>query len=140
MVMTRREFIAVGATTLTVAGAAGTVFGGMFSTPEQKLALPFKVIFDERFAESRLFAQQATRAGVTTAGISGDVSTLWYTELRPRLEQGTAAIAGMTTVSSLFCLEQLAHNYWMTVQTRTEHPQGLVSWVIAPNNQNRNAV
>lgn len=140
MVMTRREFIAIGATALTAAGVAGTAFATTFSTSEQQLVLPFKVIFDERFAESRLFAQQAANTGVMTAGIRGDVSALWFSELRPRLNKGAVAIAGMTTASSLFCLEQLASNYWMKVQARTEHPQALVAWIIAPNNQNRNAV
>lgn len=140
MTMTRREFIAVGATALTVAGMAGTAFASIVSTPDQKRVLPFRVIFDERFSESRLFAQQALGAGVITAAIRDDVSALWFSELRPRLEQGAVAIAGMTTATSLFCLEQFASDYWMKVQVRTEHPQALVAWLIAPNNQNRNAV
>jgi hypothetical protein len=80
-----------------------------------------KVIFDSRFAASRAFAAAAASAGRTTAAIRGDVTALWFDDLRLRWATPGGAIAGMTTFSSLFCLEQLAKDHWMRVIVRAEH-------------------
>jgi hypothetical protein len=57
MMMTRRDFIAAGATAPT---AAGTVQAKPLASDLQRLrAQPSIMVFDERFADTRLFAQQA---------------------------------------------------------------------------------
>jgi hypothetical protein len=80
-----------------------------------------KVIFDSRFAAGRAFAVAAAGAGRTTAAIRGDVTALWFDDLRLRWATPGGAIAGMTTLRSLFCLEQLAKDHWMRVMVRAEH-------------------
>jgi hypothetical protein len=79
------------------------------------------VIFDSRFSAGRAFAAAAASAGRTTVAIRGDVTALWFDDLRVRWATPGGAIAGMTTLRSLFCLEQLAKDHWMRVIVRAEH-------------------
>lgn len=91
-----------------------------------------EVLFDSRYAECRSFAAAAQRAGNEIIAFQGDVTRLWRARLHPRWAAGGGAIAGMTTPSSLFCLEQLAKDHWRRVVIRIDHRQpDLVSWVIA---------
>ncbi|MBI2992843.1 MAG: hypothetical protein HYY48_01545 [Gammaproteobacteria bacterium] len=80
----------------------------------------FRVIFDERFGHSLAFAAQAERLRVLTRAIRGDVTDVWYNDLDPRWGEGPAAIAGMTTGDSLFCLERLAWDRGMRAVFRAE--------------------
>jgi hypothetical protein len=89
-----------------------------------------QVLFDSRYAECRSFAETARRSGLETAALEGDVTPMWYGTLSSRWTAGGGAIAGMTTPSSLFCLEQLAMDHWMRVVIRIEHrlsPAGIPS-------------
>jgi|HubBroStandDraft_1064217.scaffolds.fasta_scaffold00249_38 hypothetical protein len=111
--MDRRKFCI-----LSAAVAAGLAA----ETALPSAAIPlYKVIFDSRFAASRAFAMAAVSAGRATAGIRGDVTALWVDDLRLRWARDGGAIAGMTTLRSLFCLEQLAKDHWMRVIVRAEH-------------------
>ena len=92
----------------------------------------YKVIFDERFPASVAFANQVKWEGLPVHGIRGDITTLWFHDLDLRWKQGPAAIAGLTDANALFCLDLLARDKGMRVQARTEWPDGLVAWVIAP--------
>ena len=92
----------------------------------------YKVIFDERFAASVAFANQARLDGLPVHGIRGDITALWFHDLDLRWKRGPAAIAGMTDANALFCLDLLARDKGMHVASREERPGGLVAWVIAP--------
>jgi hypothetical protein len=111
--MDRRKFCI-----LSAAVAAG--LAAEIALPSAAVPL-HKVIFDSRFAASRAFAAAAASAGRTTAAIRGDVTALWFDDLRLRWATPGGAIAGMTTWPSLFCLEQLAKDHWMRVIVRAEH-------------------
>jgi hypothetical protein len=78
------------------------------------------VLFDSRFTSSRAFGAAAKSAGRVVTALQGDVTGVWRHHLRPQWAAG-CAIAGMTTASSLFCLEQLAKDHWMRVVVRVEH-------------------
>ena len=78
------------------------------------------ILFDSRFPSSRAFGAAAKSVGRATTALQGDVTGLWRHHLRPHWARG-GAIAGMTTASSLFCLEQLAKDHWMRVVVRVEH-------------------
>jgi hypothetical protein len=97
----------------------------------------YKAIFDDRFSAAREFGSTAERNGMRTARIRGDVTALWFDDLKAHWESGGAAIAGMTTPRTLLCLEQLAHDTWRRVLMRVEYPTSpavsepqLVSWII----------
>jgi hypothetical protein len=95
----------------------------------------YKVLVDERFAPARAFGQEAVWRGETVHTFNGDVTDVWYHDLYHRWKIGRAAIAGLTTYSALFCLQELARDARMRVIHRVEHryPRGetLFSWVIA---------
>ena len=80
--------IASGALALASCPAAGSAIHG---------PLPYKVIFDTRFAASRSFAAGAARLSCPIQGIAGDVTALWFNELQPRWARGEGTIVGMTT-------------------------------------------
>ncbi|HSR05736.1 MAG TPA: hypothetical protein VLM42_01180 [Bryobacteraceae bacterium] len=109
-------------------GAAG-VAGALVNVPVRVFgALPadshgsiYRAVFDERFAECRAFAGEMKRRGILTSGIRGDVAKLWYEDLRARLRQGPAPIAGLTDRVTLFCLEELARDVGMKVFFRVDH-------------------
>jgi hypothetical protein len=124
---TRREFLQYGfvATSLPFIAAAA-VERELLTTPL------YKVIFDERFPASVAFANQVKSEGLPVHGIRGDITALWFHDLDLRWRQGPAAIAGLTDANALFCLDLLARDKGMRVEARTEWPDGLVAWVIAP--------
>jgi hypothetical protein len=98
----------------------------------------FRAVYDERFPDGRAFAETAAARGWPARPIRGDVTRLWYDELDARWRQGPAAIAGVTTPASLFCLETLARDRGMRLVARTELARdGLVSWLIAPRGRTR---
>lgn len=82
---------------------------------------PYRVIYDSRFEQSSLFAQQAERIGLRTSAINGDVSELWRKVLQPQLRKSPVPLVGLTMTSALFCLSELAKNHWMKVQFFAEH-------------------
>ena len=95
----------------------------------------FRVIFDQRFAASRHFGTEARFRGHAVSGFNGDITNVWFNELRPRWKEGPAAIAGVTAHGALFCLERLAWDAGMRVIESAELPsdthEPLYSWVIS---------
>ena len=75
-----------------------------------------KVIFDQRFPEARVFAQQAQEAGLDCVAIQGDITNLYFHDLSLRWNRGPTTIAGLSTKASLFCLEMLARDRGMRLQ------------------------
>jgi hypothetical protein len=119
--MDRRTFC-LGSAAAAVCCQADRAFAA--ANPGAAIALDY-VLFDSRYAECRLFAAAAIRSGHETVAFEGDITSLWYDALRPQWAGGGGAIAGMSTPSSLFCLEQLAKDHWRRVLIRIEHrPSG----------------
>jgi hypothetical protein len=111
----RRQFIATGAAALPLASGAGLFSAGVAVT-----AL-YTVVHDERFDDSASFAREARRLGLRTSAVSGDVTALWYDDLHHRWRQGPAAIAGLTTAATFFCLETLAIDAGLRRILHVEH-------------------
>jgi hypothetical protein len=122
--MDRREFCLAGA----VMATGFPVAWGLAASPIHLDLL----IFDSRFSIACNFGAAACRRGQKTLAIRGDVTALWRDDLRVRWAAGAATIGGMTTERSLFCLEQLAKDYWLRVKSRRSVPleEPLVCWVI----------
>ena len=122
--MDRREFCLAGAVMATGYAAA-------WSLPASPIIFD-AVIFDSRFPIACNFGAAACRKGQKALAIQGDVTALWRNDLRLRWASGAAAIAGMTTERSFFCLEQLAKDHWLRVVARRSVPlnEQLVWWVI----------
>jgi hypothetical protein len=138
--MNRRAFCVSSAAAVAAAAAAvaerRTPHSAQDTAPVANWpAAIYKVIYDARFPRCRAFAAQAAAAGRMTAAIRGDVTALWYDDLRLQWGAGRGAIAGMTTMPSFFCLQQLAKGHWMRSTIGADHPcrdanTQLVSWVI----------
>lgn len=106
----RREFLQMGIAASALPVSTGLMLPNTSSTAENiSPSIPiYKVIFDNRYAVARVFAKDTENAGGKTYGIDGDITSLWYHDLRHRWKKGPAAIAGLTDANALFCLEQLA--------------------------------
>jgi hypothetical protein len=121
----RRQFCVGG---VVVTGLSAT---GCFAALRVQPHTVDTVIFDTRFEASRHYST-SWPASAKRSGIAGDVTRLWFDEIGPQWSSGGGTIAGMTTPSALFCLEQLAKDHWRRVVMRHEHPSiALVSWIIA---------
>jgi hypothetical protein len=126
--MNRRDFVFAGVTAAgTAACALPVVHAGTRPV--------FAVIYDQRFSAAHAFADAMTWRGHSVFGYGGDLTAVWLHEIEPRWSRRAGALAGMTTPTALFCLEQLAAQHWLRVVTRTDQRPGpgqmLVSWVIA---------
>ena len=126
---------AVAATSLPI--LARVAWGRTAGEPSAALDYPalYKVLIDKRFAPARAFGRDAQWRGETVHAFNGDVTDVWYHDLYHRWQQGRAAIAGLTTYSALFCLQELARDARMRVIHRVEHRyprhETLYSWIIA---------
>ncbi len=126
--MNRRDFVITG---LTAGGIAACALPLL-----QAGARPvFAVVYDQRYAAAHAFADAMAWRGHSVFGYGGDLTAVWMHEIEPRWSRSAGALAGMTTPTALFCLEQLAAQHWLRVVTRTDHRasagQALVSWIIA---------
>ncbi len=125
----RRTLIKLGTVGIAaaVAQAPAHAFGSALLGDSRGLA---RAIFDERFAEARSFGSVLSTRGMPTTGIRGDVSALWYRDLKARLLEARLPIVGLTDRTALFCLEELARDVGMKVQGRIDHtfdPQGALT-------------
>jgi hypothetical protein len=121
--MDRRRFCIASAAAAVCLGADHGFSAGKLP-PGPAIGLD-QVLFDSRHPASSAFGTAAAGAGWRAVAFPGDVSALWRETLLPLWAAGGGAIAGMTTAAGLFCLEQLAKDYWMRVVLRIEHRRPL---------------
>jgi hypothetical protein len=119
---TRRRFIegaiTSGILAATVPRAATALVRGKDGAEHLGLE---RVVFDERFAAARAFAQEARRRSVATSAITGPVNDLWYGDLYHRWSDAKRPIAGMTDHRALLLLEMMAADAGMRVVHRVHH-------------------
>lgn len=80
-----------------------------------------RVIVDERFESSRIFADALPRATASPSVMRGDITEIWYRDLHSLWKRQPVAIAGLTTAAPLFCLERLAWDVGLRVIFRARH-------------------
>jgi hypothetical protein len=78
-------------------------------------------LFDTRFPAAVAFSRAMVRRGVALAPFHGDVTAVWFEQLDPLWRRESIRVAGMTTASTLFCLEQLAWDHGLRVAFRGTH-------------------
>ena len=116
----RRSVMKIGAA--TVAGALVNLpVPDRNAAPARAHSAFQRVVFDERFAESRAFAAELYQANVVTSAIRNDVAKLWYDDLRVHLSEKRLPFAGLTDRAALFFLEELARDVSMHVIFRADH-------------------
>ena len=67
------------------------------------------------------FHAEAVGLGLAAHGIHDDITDLWYHKLDRQWRTAPATLAGITLLSSFFCLEMLARDYGMCVRFRALH-------------------
>jgi hypothetical protein len=126
--MDRRHFCIASAAAVACLGADPGVSAAE-RPPGPAIALD-QVLFDSRHPASSAFGTAAARAGWRAVAFPGDVTAMWRQTLLPLWAAGGGAIAGMTTAVGLFCLEQLAKDYWMRVVLHIEHRRPLPGMLV----------
>jgi len=115
----RRQFLQMGASALGLLTIPGAAFS---NTKNNNTKMPFdKIVYDKRILDCEKFAKQAERLGADTYAIEGDVSDLWYDDLRDRLSETPGVIAGLTTESSAYLLQVLGHDVFHHQVFRGDH-------------------
>lgn len=121
---TRRAFLQVAA-----AAAAPAALGGMPGLASRGMP-PDLVLFEETLAPAAAFARRVQSRGIAVRSLRhGDITDAWLRAVRPAWQRGRASIAGLTTPSALFCLEQFAFAQGLRVMYHAEHvllPDGRV--------------
>lgn len=148
MKISRRRFflatIAAGMVPLAISSAQPREMAGADLLSRGPLDL---LIYDDRFNEGTLLARKAVLEGVSVRAVRGDVTQLWYDDLYHRWQRKPGAIAGITTVDALFCLETLGadvglrrvmssvptHSGLLNDRGRPMRRSPLVSWLLAPS-------
>jgi hypothetical protein len=118
---TRRTFIQIAAGAALPASAGTLHAATAQALPSRRNGL-HAVVVDEDHAASRVFGSQLHANGMSVLSLrEGDVTSVWLRGIRPEWAKHPATIAGLTTPSALFCLEQLAWAHGLRVVFHAEH-------------------
>ena len=120
--LNRRTFLQAGVTAVPLAAGAALTLGAKPASAGGVQAVPLHtLVYDERFADSVAFANEARWMGQRTSAIRGDVTKLWYDDLYHAWRNGPAAIAGLTTQDAMFCLEIFGNDAGLRLLVKGEH-------------------
>jgi hypothetical protein len=103
----RRKFLQLGATSMAALPLTGHAFSHGFVVNSKTVPF-YKVVYDENFKDCLNFAEEAQKLGAATHGISGDVSALWFQDIKPLLQDAPGIVAGLTRESSALYIGALA--------------------------------
>jgi hypothetical protein len=106
--MNRRDFLkGAGAAAIVPAALPAAIWGSSRDSaastatygPSSSPVIPpiTAVIYDERYADCKLFAEALVRQGAVAFPANSDSAQLWYGSLRAHLEQHAGRVAGLTT-------------------------------------------
>ena len=120
--LNRRTFLQAGVTAVPLAAGATLALGAGQAKAGSVPAVPLHtVVYDERFADSIAFANEARWMGQRTSAIRGDITKLWYDDLYHAWQNGPVAIAGLTTQDAMFCLEIFGNDAGLRLLVKGEH-------------------
>jgi TAT (twin-arginine translocation) pathway signal sequence len=98
--MNRRDFLkGAGAAAIVPAAIRGVLWGSGPVTATASPVIPpiSAVVYDERYADCRIFADALVRHGAVAFEANADSAQLWYGLLRAHLAQHPGRVAGLTT-------------------------------------------
>jgi hypothetical protein len=119
-VTSRRRFLQIGITATAWPLASKAAVAAGLDVGTSSLAI-YKVVVDERFAESVEFGGRANGLGLDVQAISGDMTRLWYDDLYHEWQRRPVAIAGLTAHGPMFCLEMLGRDQGLRVVFKGVH-------------------
>ena len=117
--VSRRNFVTACLAGAGIAAALGPHAAGA-SPAAGHSALRF-ALFDTRFPAAVAFSRAMFQRWVTLAPFHGDVTAVWFEQLDPLWRREPIRVAGLTTPSTLFCLEQMAWDHGLRVAFRGTH-------------------
>lgn len=119
--VTKRTFLKQAA--VATAAAAVVPIRAIASSGESMVLRPMVdvVVFNERYADARLFASTLSEYAGAVLPMDGDVGLLWYQKLRAQISARACRVAGMGTHTDLLVLQTLARDAGLRVRYRGEH-------------------
>lgn len=125
--LTRRRFLqgTLAASGLAASGLAsgGAAFANPFAAATSLSTRCLTIegaVFEPDYGPSVAFAAEARNLGLTTFGITDDITPVWAA-LVAKWRRTPAAIAGLTSHTPLLLLEQSARDHGLRVVFRGEH-------------------
>jgi len=97
--MKRRDFLKGAA--IVPAAVAMARWPAMAETIGARRSRIAAVVYDERYADCRIFAETLAREGAMAVATGGDAARLWYGALREQSALRDGNVAGMTTDADL---------------------------------------
>ena len=117
----RREFIQRVLSASILAASPRCLHLVLAGDRDAGLHRPVTVIFDRAFVEASTFGTEAARRGASALAFERDPGGVWMNQIEPQWKSGRSALAGLTTLPSLFCLELLGRDYGMAMTYCAEH-------------------
>lgn len=105
----RRKFLQLGATSIGALPLVGHAFTETFVANNKTVPF-YKVVYDEGFEDCLTFAEEARKLGANTHSIRGDVSALWFQDIKLLLQDAPGIVAGLTQESSALYISALARD------------------------------
>lgn len=126
---TRREFLQG---TMAVSGIAGIALAGAASAStfsnlsalSADASAPLQldgVVYEKSIEHSVAFGSHASRLGLRTFSIEGDITPLWTRHLMGQWREKPVPLAGLTEAMPLFLLERFGWDHGLRVAFRAEH-------------------
>ena len=118
----RREFLHGSASVSALSFGSGLALPEAFARAEADSIRVHKGVIDDRYAESRIFAEAIGRMGVQAESLQdGDATDLWRRQRAQMRRRQHLAFAGLTQFGPMFVFEQLAREHGMKLVLRIEH-------------------
>ena len=130
----RREFLAISLASSALPIMAGERREGAPSLESGNTERARSVIVEMTSPLALAFRAEAIKRGLPAHGIHDDITDLWYHHLDLQWRSNPATLAGVTLLTSLFCLETFARDYGMRVWFRAVHknrPDGLAEHILS---------
>ncbi|HXX46304.1 MAG TPA: twin-arginine translocation signal domain-containing protein [Candidatus Acidoferrales bacterium] len=117
--MKRRDFLKGAA--MVPAGVAAAQWSAAAEAFGAKSSRITAVVYDERYADCRVFAESLARQGAMLFPTGGDAARLWYGALRAHLARYGGGVAGMTTDCDLGVSRECGRELGMRIAYEGSH-------------------
>jgi hypothetical protein len=117
--MKRRDFLKGAA--MVPAGVAAVQWSAAAEALGARGSRISAVVFDERYADCRIFAESLARQGTVLFPTGGDAARLWYGALRAHLGRYGGGVAGMATDSDLGVSRECGRELAMRIAYEGSH-------------------
>jgi hypothetical protein len=136
--MNRRDLLRSASAGVVLTALPGSLAMALSGGPGR----PTTVIYDERFAKARAFAEHVRRRGTVVLPTRGDATGLWYSDPDSPLWQTSGAVAGVTTYPDLVIARSRGRELGLRLASEErldaiapdagEHRSQLLTWLLLP--------